>query len=139
MLSRLLILSYRETISDSHTEHTDALCGQNEMLLDLTARGRHSYHHNKLNNQMITTNSFPLHGILWEFNVQGSVHRKYIPLDIFPTRSNIIQFISGKIALHVSGGNSTHHQEHTQLYLQYLVLVKPLLLPAAIVEQLELV
>ena len=28
---------------------------------------------------------------------------------------------------------------HTQLYLQFLVLVKPLLLPAAIVEELELV
>ena len=42
-------------------------------------------------------------------------------------------------ALHVSGGFSTRHQEHTQLYLQYLVLVKPLLLPAAIVEELELV
>ena len=41
-------------------------------------------------------------------------------------------------ALHVSGGISTHHQEHTQLYLQYLVLVKPLLLPAAIVEELRL-
>ena len=41
-------------------------------------------------------------------------------------------------ALHVSGGISTHHQEHTQLYLQYLVLVKPLLLPVAIVEELEL-
>ena len=34
-------------------------------------------------------------------------------------------------ALHVSGGVSTDHQEHTQLYLQHLVLVKPLLLPAA--------
>jgi len=36
-----------------------------------------------------------------------------------------------KTAVHVSGGISTHHQEHTHLYLQYLVLVKPLLLPAA--------
>jgi len=44
-----------------------------------------------------------------------------------------------KTALRVSGGISTHHQEHTQLYLQSLVLVKPLLLPAAIVEELELV
>ena len=42
-------------------------------------------------------------------------------------------------ALHVAGGISTHHQEHTQLYLQHLALVKPLLLPAAIVEELELV
>ena len=41
-------------------------------------------------------------------------------------------------ALHVSGAISTHHQEHTQLHLQHLVLVKPLLLPAAIVEELEL-
>ena len=41
-------------------------------------------------------------------------------------------------ALHVSGGISTHHQEHIQLHLQHLILVKPLLLPAAIVEELEL-
>jgi len=36
-------------------------------------------------------------------------------------------------ALHVSGGTSTHPQERKQLYLQYLVLVTPLLLSAAIV------
>ena len=42
-------------------------------------------------------------------------------------------------ALHVSGGTITHHQERTQLYLQHLVFVTPLLLPAAIVEELELV
>jgi hypothetical protein len=35
-------------------------------------------------------------------------------------------------ALHVSGGTITHHQEHKQLYLQHLVFVTPLLLPAAI-------
>ena len=40
-------------------------------------------------------------------------------------------------ALHVSGGISTHHQEHIQLYLQHLVLVKQLLLPTAIVEEWE--
>ena len=39
--------------------------------------------------------------------------------------------------LHVSGGTSTHHQEHIQLYLQHLVFVTPLLLSAAIVEELE--
>ena len=39
-------------------------------------------------------------------------------------------------ALHVSGGTTTHHQERKQLYLQYLVFVTPLLLPAAIVEEL---
>jgi hypothetical protein len=42
-------------------------------------------------------------------------------------------------ALHVSGGTSTHHQERIQLYLQHLVFVSPLLLSAAIVEELELV
>jgi hypothetical protein len=40
--------------------------------------------------------------------------------------------------LHVSSGTSTHHQEHIQLYLQHLVFVTtPLLLSAAIVEELE--
>jgi len=42
-------------------------------------------------------------------------------------------------ALHVSGGTPTHHQERKQLYLQHLVFVTPLLLSAAIVEELELV
>jgi hypothetical protein len=40
-------------------------------------------------------------------------------------------------ALHVLGGNSTHHQEGIQLYLQHLVFVTPLRLSAAIVEELE--
>jgi hypothetical protein len=40
-------------------------------------------------------------------------------------------------ALHVSGGTSTHHQERMQLYRQHLVFVTPLLLSAAIVEELE--
>jgi hypothetical protein len=68
------------------------------------------------------------------------VHRNYIPFDIFPTRCNITQFIYfWETALHVSDDISAHHREHTPLYLQYLVLVNPLLLPAAIVEELELV
>jgi hypothetical protein len=44
-----------------------------------------------------------------------------------------------KTALHVLGGNFTHHQERLHLYLQHLVFVTPLLLSAAIVEELELV
>jgi len=40
-------------------------------------------------------------------------------------------------ALHVSGGTTTHHQERQQLYLQHLVFVTLVLLPAAIVEELE--
>jgi hypothetical protein len=67
-----------------------------------------------------------------------------------PCIANIFQYISNKMqldtvylypetALHVSGGTSTQHQEHIQLYLQHLVFVTPLLLSAAIVEELELV
>jgi hypothetical protein len=42
-------------------------------------------------------------------------------------------------ALNVSGGTYVHHQELKQLYIQRLVFVTPLLLYAAIVEELELV
>ena len=41
-------------------------------------------------------------------------------------------YSSLETALHILGGISTHHQEHTQLYLQHLALVKLLLLPATI-------
>jgi hypothetical protein len=40
-------------------------------------------------------------------------------------------------ALHVSGGAFTYHQERIHMYLQHLVFVTPLLLSAAIVEELE--
>jgi len=42
-----------------------------------------------------------------------------------------------EIALHVSCGTSIHHQNSIQLYLRHLVFVTPLLLSAAIVEELE--
>jgi len=65
-----------------------------------------------------------------------------------PCIVSIFQYISNKMqcyavylyletALHVSGGTSTHHQERIQLYLQHLVFATPLLLSAAIVEELE--
>jgi hypothetical protein len=67
-----------------------------------------------------------------------------------PCIVSIFQYISNKMqcytvylyletALHDWGGTSTHHQERIQLYLQHLVFVTPLLLSAAIVEELELV
>jgi hypothetical protein len=46
-------------------------------------------------------------------------------------------YLNLETALHVYGGTSTHHQERIQLYLQHLVIVTPLLLSAAIVEELE--
>jgi hypothetical protein len=65
-----------------------------------------------------------------------------------PCIVSIFQYISNKMhrytvylrletALHVSNGTFTHHQERIQLYLQHLVFVTPLLLSAAIVEELE--
>jgi hypothetical protein len=40
-------------------------------------------------------------------------------------------------ALHVSGGTSTNHQKRIQQYLQHLVFVTPLQLPAAVVDEFE--
>jgi hypothetical protein len=64
-------------------------------------------------------------------------------------RNNILVYIQQDVtlhglfyletAIHVSDGFITHHQERKQLYLQHLVFVKPLLLSAVIVEELELV
>jgi hypothetical protein len=48
-------------------------------------------------------------------------------------------YLNLETALYVSGGISTYHQERIQLYLQHLVFVTPLLLSAAIVEELETV
>jgi len=71
------------------------------------------------------------------FNFHGSVHRNNIPIYIQQDGTlNSLFYL--ETALHVSGGTSTHHQERKQLYLQHLLFVTPLLLPAAIVEELEL-
>jgi hypothetical protein len=72
------------------------------------------------------------------FNVHGSVHRKYIQIYIQRDATSHSLFYL-ETYLHVSGGNSTHHQERIQLYLQHLVFITPLLLSAAIVEEFELV
>ena len=71
-------------------------------------------------------------------NVHGSVHRNNIPIYIQQDVTfHSLSYL--ETALHVSGGTVTHHQERKQLYLQHLVFVTPLLLSAAIVEELELV
>jgi hypothetical protein len=73
-----------------------------------------------------------------EFNVHGSVHRNNIPIYI-QQDATLHSLFYLETALHASGGTITHHQERKQLYLQHLVFVTPLLLSAAIVEELELV
>jgi hypothetical protein len=46
-------------------------------------------------------------------------------------------YIYLETALLISSGTSTHHQECVQLYLQHLVIVTPLILSVAIVQELE--
>jgi hypothetical protein len=75
---------------------------------------------------------------LSEFTVHGSVHRNNILIYI-QQDATLRSLFYLETALHVSGGTITHHQERIQLYLQHLVFVTPLLLSAAIVEELELV
>ena len=65
------------------------------------------------------------------------MHRKNI-LTYIQQDATLHSLFYLETALHISGGTTTHHQERKQLYLQHLVFVTPLLLPAAIVEELEL-
>ena len=50
----------------------------------------------------------------------------------------MLHSLSLETAQYVSGGISTHHQGHVQLYLQHLTLAEPLLLPVAVMEKMEL-
>ena len=70
------------------------------------------------------------------FNVHGSVRRNNILIYI-QQEAKLHSLFYLEIALHISGGTTTHHQKRKQLYLQHLVFVTPLLLSAAIVEELE--
>ena len=58
------------------------------------------------------------------------MHRKNI-LIYFQQDATLRSLFYLETALHVLGGTFTHHQEPQQLYLQHLVFVTPLLLPAA--------
>jgi hypothetical protein len=73
---------------------------------------------------------------LSDFNVHGSVHRKNIPIYVYIQQDATLHSLFYlETALHISGGTTTHHQERKQLYLQHLVFVRPLLLPAAIAAE----
>jgi len=66
------------------------------------------------------------------------VHRKNILIYV-QQDATLHSLFFMETALHVSCGTITHHQERKQLYLQHLLFVTPLLLPVAVVEELELV
>ena len=74
--------------------------------------------------------------ILVLFNVHGSVHRNNILIYIQQDET-LHSLFYVETALQISGGTTTHRQERKQLYGQHLVFVTPLLLSAAIVEELE--
>ena len=74
------------------------------------------------------------------FNVHGSVRLNNILIYTYIQQDATLHILFYlETVLHVSGGNITHHQERKQQYLQHLVFVTPLLLSAAIVEEVELV
>jgi hypothetical protein len=73
---------------------------------------------------------------LQEFNVHGSGYRNNILIYI-QQDATLHSLFYLEIALHVSGGTTTYHQERKQIYLQHLVFVTSLLLSAAIVKELE--
>ena len=60
------------------------------------------------------------------------MHRKNI-LTYIQQDATVHSLFYLETALRVSGGTTAHHQERKQLYLQHLVFVTLLLLPAAIV------
>jgi hypothetical protein len=76
--------------------------------------------------------------LYYKFNVHGSVHHNNILIYIqqYATLHSLFYL---QTALHVSVGTITHHRERKQLCLQHLVFVTPLLLSAAIVEEMGLV
>jgi len=66
----------------------------------------------------------------WHFNIHGSMQCSNILIYIQQV-ATLHRLFSLETVLHVSGGTITHHQERKQLYLQHLVFVTLLLLPAA--------
>jgi hypothetical protein len=72
------------------------------------------------------------------FNIYGSVHRNNI-VTYIQQYARLHSLFYLKTDLQILGGTTTHHQERKQMYLQRLVFVTPLLLSAAIVEEVELV
>jgi len=71
------------------------------------------------------------------FNIYGSAHRNNILIYI-QQDATLRSLFYLETALHISGSIITHHQERKQLYLQHLLFVTPLLIPAAIVKELGL-
>jgi len=68
----------------------------------------------------------------WILQEHSKQRKTYIPIYI-QQDATLHSLLYLETAVHISGGTTTHHQEHKQLYLQHVVFVRALLLPAAIV------
>ena len=66
------------------------------------------------------------------------MHRKYILIYISNKMQRYTFYLSLETAIHVSGGISTHHQEHTTVSASSDTCQSVILLPAANVEELEM-
>jgi len=66
------------------------------------------------------------------------VHRKNILICI-QQDGTLHSLFYLETAVHVSGGTTTHHQERKQLYLQHLIFVTLLVLPADIPDAVDTV
>ena len=73
------------------------------------------------------------------FNDKNKIHNLNILLLIYIQQDAALHIYFWKTAVHVLGGISNHHQEHKQLYSQYLVLLNRYCYLLTIVEELELV
>jgi len=61
---------------------------------------------------------------LWTVNTFQYISNKIISNKIISNKMQLYTvYLYLETALHVSGGNSTHHQEGIQQYLEYLVFV----------------
>jgi len=72
-----------------------------------------------------------------EFDLYGSVHRKSI-FKYNQRNATLHSYLFLWNALHVSGGSSAHHQEFKNCMYSIGYCVKPLLLPATVLEEMGL-
>ena len=128
-----------ERISEGHVFYSNLLVTHSiEKCLKLRRFTYISMLHTKCSHVLRRTPFETIDISFFGFNVHGSLHRKNILIYI-QQDATLHSLFYLETALHVSASTTTHHQERKQLYLQHLVFVTPLMLPAVIVEELELV
>ena len=70
--------------------------------------------------------------VIFNPNISNNLFNTYCVLIYIQQDATLHSLFYLETVLHVSDGTTTHHQERIQLYLQNVVFVTPLLLPAVI-------